>query len=204
MFDAVLRPLINRPLDALGRRLGRAGVEADAITVAGAAVGLVAALMVASGVPAQWALVPLALNRLCDGLDGAVARHSVSGPTDRGGFLDIALDFVFYGAMPLAFAVADPASNALPACVLLFSFLANGTSFLAFATLAAKRGLETAAQGRKSIFYLSGIAEGTETVVFFFAFCAFPQFFPWLAGVFAAMCIVSAGARIWGGARLLG
>ncbi|MFM6999566.1 MAG: CDP-alcohol phosphatidyltransferase family protein [Limnohabitans sp.] len=75
----------------------------------------------------------LLASRLLDGLDGSVAR--LTQPTDAGGFLDIALDFVFYAAIPLAFAVAQPATNALPAA-LLASFIGTGSSFLAFAALA--------------------------------------------------------------------
>ena len=85
------------------------------------------------------------LNRLLDGLDGAVAR--ATHPTDFGGFLDIVADFVFYIAVPIGFAMAQP-TNQLPALWLVGSFALTGTSFLAFATLAAKRGIETGAHGR--------------------------------------------------------
>jgi phosphatidylglycerophosphate synthase len=57
------------------------------------------------------------LSRIADGLDGAVARATM--PTDQGGFLDIALDFFVYAAIPLAFAVYDPSSNAFGAGVAL-------------------------------------------------------------------------------------
>ena len=67
--------------------------------------------------------LPLLLNRALDGLDGALAR--LSRVTDRGAFLDIGLDFVFYAAIPLAFAVSDPAANALAAAVLLAAFSAR-------------------------------------------------------------------------------
>ena len=77
-------------------------------------------------------------NRVCDGLDGAVAR--VSGTSDLGAYLDITLDFLFYSAIPFAFAVADP-NKALAACFLIFSFVGTGSSFLAFAIIAQKRGI---------------------------------------------------------------
>ena len=134
------------------------------------------------------------LNRFADGLDGAVARRTVA--TDRGGFLDIVCDFLIYAAMPLAFAVADPGRNALAAAALLASFMASGVTFLAFAILAAKRGLETSAQGRKSIYYLAGLAEGFETIVVLLAMCAWPEWFAQLAYGFAVVCGVSAVARI--------
>src|SRR5205814_610363 len=111
-------------------------------------------------------------NRLADGLDGPVAR--LTGATDRGAFLDIALDFLVYAAVPLAFAWRAPA-NALPAAFLLASFVANGSAFLAFSTIAARRGLTSESQGKKSIYYLAGLAEGFETIVFMVAVCLHPQ-----------------------------
>ena len=147
MFDGRLRALIDPPLDAAGRALARRGLSADHVTLAGLALGLACALAV-FGRHDGLALALLAASRLLDGLDGAVAR--ATKPSDRGGFLDITCDFVFYGAVPLAFALRDPTSNALPAAVLLFAFYVNGASFLAFAVMAAKRGLATTQRGVKS------------------------------------------------------
>lgn len=201
MFDGRLRGLIDPPLNALGRRAAVAGISADAVTVGGWALGMVATAAIALGV--FWvAFLLIVLNRLADGLDGAIARATTK--TDRGGYLDIVLDFVFYGAVPLAFAIYDPSVNALAAAVLLFSFYANGASFLAFAIIAEKRSMETRAQGDKSMFYLAGLAEGAETIVAFLIFCLFPGQFAWLALAFATLCCVSAAARIVGVARLLG
>jgi phosphatidylglycerophosphate synthase len=201
MFDRALRPWIDPPLNRMARRLARHGIGADQITVAGFAVGLSAALAVALGAFGT-ALVLVAVNRLADGLDGAVAR--LSGPTDRGGFLDITLDFAFYAAVPLAFAVHDPSRNALAACTLLAAFLVNGSAFLAFALMAAKRGLTTAAQGHKSIYYLAGLAEGAETIAVFIACCLWPQAFAIIAYTFAAICVTSAVARLAVGWRTFG
>ena len=200
MFDARLRPLIDPPLNAAGRRLAAAGVAADAVTLAGFACGMGAALAVWAGTPLLAALLILA-NRLADGLDGAVAR--ARGRTDRGGYLDIVLDFFFYGAIPFAFALADPAANALAASALLLGFYMNGASFLGFAIMAEKRGLATSAQGAKSLYYLGGLAEGAETIAVFLAFCLFPAAFAPIAWAFAAVCAVSATARLVMVARLL-
>jgi phosphatidylglycerophosphate synthase len=200
MFDARLRPLINGPLDALARPLHAKGVGADLVTVASCAIGLLAALAIGIGYT-KLALVLIAANRIGDGLDGAIAR--LSGPTDRGAFLDITLDFVFYASIPLAFAIADPANNAVAAAALLAAFLVNGTTFLAFATLAAKRGLSTKAQGHKSIYYLAGIAEGGETIAAFSLVCLFPTIFPKVALLFAALTAASAIARMIIGWRAL-
>ena len=159
MFDSRLRQWIDPPLDRMGHRLAASGITADQVTIAGFAVGMLAALAIANS---QYfiGLLLLGAGRIADGLDGAVARATAK--TDRGGFLDIVFDFFFYGAIPTAFAIADPPANALPAALLLLSFYMNGSAFLAFAVMAAKRGIETEAQGEKSLYYLTGLAEGAE------------------------------------------
>lgn len=127
MFDAKIRPLIDPPLNRLGRAAAARGVRADHLTWGGFALGMAGAAAAALGW--FWAALALVLlSRLADGLDGAVAR--ATRPTDYGGFLDITLDFIFYAAVPLAFALHDPAANALAAATLLFTYFANGASFL--------------------------------------------------------------------------
>jgi phosphatidylglycerophosphate synthase len=200
MFDTAIRPWIDPPLNAIANRLVACGWRADHVTLVGFAIGLAAAGAIALG-SFNGGLILIAANRLCDGLDGAVARASGTGPTDLGGFLDIALDFVFYAAIPLAFAVADPARNALAAAALLAGFLVNGAAFLAYAAIAAKRGLTTTAQGPKSIYYLAGLAEGAETIAVFCAMCLWSSAFPALAYAFAALCAASALARLMIGLR---
>ena len=196
MIDRQTTALIRPALDGLARRLVRHGVGADALTFTGLAVGWAAAGAIA--LQAYWIGATLILaSRLCDGLDGAVARATT--PTDRGGFLDISLDFLFYPAIPLAFAFADPAANALAAAVLLAAFVGTGTCFLAFATIAAKRGLISVDYPDKSFYFLGGLTEATETLVFFVAMCLWPQHFATLALIFAAMCAVTIVSRIfWG------
>lgn len=201
MFDSRLRPLIDPPLGAAGRAIARRGISADQVTLAGLACGLAAASAIALGAPST-GLALIAAGRVADGLDGAVARATAK--TDRGGFLDIVCDFIFYAAVPLGFAIADPARNALAAAGLLAAFYVNGAAFLAFAIMAERRKLVTAAQGEKSLYYISGLAEGAETIAIFVAMCLWPAAFPWLAGGFAAVCLVSAIARLAIGWRVLG
>lgn len=187
MFDARLRPLIDRPLNAAGRKLAARGVRADHVTLCGVAFGVGAAAAIGCE---AWgmALALIAANRLLDGLDGAVAR--ATRLSDFGGYLDIVGDFVFYVAVPVGFAVADPV-NQLAAAVLLAAFALTGTSFLAFAALAAKRGLETRAHGVKSFFYSTGIAEGTETIAVFVLMTLFPTWFVLIAFVYAGLCLLT-------------
>ena len=131
---------------------------------------------------------PAPSSRLGDGLDGALAR--IRGKTDLGGYLDIVLDFVFYGAIPLGFVIADPQANAVAGAVLIFSFYVNGASFLAYSIIAEKRKMETSVRGEKSIFFTAGLAEATETIAVFVAFCLFPAWFPQIAYTFAAVCSI--------------
>jgi phosphatidylglycerophosphate synthase len=199
MIDATLLPLVKRAIDRPARMLVARGVRADQITVVGFGIGL-------TGVLALWvglfwtALFCLALNRLADGLDGAVAR--LTQPTDRGAFLDIALDFMFYGLFPLGFALYDPAVNALPAAVLICSFIGTGSSFLAFSIIAEKRGIISDEYPTKGIYYLGGLTEGTETIALFVAMCLFPTAFPWLAYAFAALCAITTLTRWLAGWRM--
>ncbi|MBW8637729.1 CDP-alcohol phosphatidyltransferase family protein [Hoeflea sp. WL0058] len=193
MLDGEVRKLIDPALERIGARLAAAGVSADSVTVAGGAIGLAAAAAIAF----QFYLAGLALllaSRLCDGLDGAIAR--ATKPSDYGGYLDIVLDFVFYGAIPLGFIIANPAANAVAGGVLIFSFYINGSTFLAFAILAERHDMISNSRGDKSLYFTTGLAEGTETIAVFSAFCLFPGIFPILAYVFAAVCFYTALSRI--------
>jgi phosphatidylglycerophosphate synthase len=193
MLDGVARKAIDPLLGRIGKTLARAGVTANVVSVAGFLIGIGAAIAIVSAWFLAGGLLIL-FSRLCDGLDGVVARQK--GATDFGGYLDIVLDFAFYGMIPVAFAIANPASNALPAAMLVLSFYINGASFLAFAILAEKRKLEETPRGKKSIFFTTGLAEATETLAVFLFACAKPDWFPALAYGFAVICLWTAGYRI--------
>jgi phosphatidylglycerophosphate synthase len=198
MLDRLAVAVLRPPLTALARVVARTGLSANSITVMGFAIGMAAAASIALHAPMLGAALIL-LSRLCDALDGAVARQTQA--TDAGGFLDIALDFVFYASIPLAFALAEPQTNALPAAVLLAAFIGTGSSFLAFASFAAKRGLSSVDWPDKSIYFLGGLTEGTETLAVFLAWCIWPQHFAPLALGFAALCTITTATRIWWGWR---
>lgn len=197
MFDAQLRPLIDRLLNPIGRGLVALGMTANQVTMIGAAFGLIAAGCVAAGLfyPALWFVIA---NRVIDGLDGAVARASQS--SDFGGYLDIVSDFIFYSAIPLAFAVALP-ETALAAAFLIFSFIGTATSFLGFAILAEKHQVTTQIRGKKAFYYLGGLTEGTETILLFLAMLVWPDYFSLMAIVFGILCWVTTGTRIYAAYR---
>lgn len=185
MIDARILPLQRAALQPIAVFLARRGVPADALSLIGFLAGLGAFTALCLG---QWlpAFLLILANRLFDGLDGAVAR--IQGPTDRGAFLDIALDMVFYALIPLGFAVQAPEVHALPAAVLIVSFVGTGSSFLAFSAVAAKLGRKAPDFPTKGIYYAGGLAEGFETIAVFAAMCLFPANFAVIAYGFAAIC----------------
>ncbi len=199
MLDRLARQIIDPPLNQLGRGLAMRGVSADGVTLAGLVLGLLAAVMIALGAPGL-ALIPLLASRLADGLDGAVAR--ATRKTDFGGYLDIAADFLFYGAIPLGFVLADPVVNGAAGAFLLTAFYFNGTSFLGYAILAEKHGHKTDAQGQKSLYYSNGILEGTETIIFFILLCLLPHHFALMSWVFGALCFATATLRIYAAKKI--
>lgn len=197
MFDHRLRPIIDRPLNAVARRLVRWGIGANQITLIGFGIGMAGAIAIAL----QQYLLGLILilaSRAADGLDGAVARANGSA-SDRGGFLDIVLDFLFYSSIPFAFALAAPEQNAVAAAFLIWSFIGTGASFLGYAVIAEKRGISTDARGRKSLFYLGGLTEGAETILFLCLVCLWPQHFAVMAWVFAILAWITTATRTYMG-----
>ncbi len=192
MLDPVMRRVIDPPLERAGRWLARSGLSANAVTWLGFGFGLAAMAALAVQLYGL-ALALILVNRIADGLDGALARQR--GPTDLGGYLDIVLDFLFYSGVVFGFALGRP-EDALAAAFLIFSFVGTGSSFLAYAILAAKRGLTTDIRGRKSLYYLGGLTEGSETIALLVAVCLFPEAFPWLATAFGLLCWLTTAGRI--------
>lgn len=200
MLDKYIVPRIKPVLASGARALSAKGVGADQVTLCGFLIGMAAVPAVALGYTTL-ALIFLVLNRFADGLDGELAR--LSGSTDAGSFLDITLDFIFYAAFPLGFALLDPVNNAVLAAVLIASFVGTGASFLAFASQAEKHNIKSQHFSHKGLYYLDGLAEGTETIICFVLMCLFPTSFALIAGVFATICVLTAVNRVYSGYRTL-
>jgi phosphatidylglycerophosphate synthase len=197
MLDARMRAMLGPPLEAAGRRLAAAGVPPAALTGAGWAAG--------AGACAATALrawpVALALwlaNRLADGLDGPTAR--AGSPTEAGGFLDIVADFSVYAGIILALAVAVPAARL--ACVaLLTAYYISGTAFLALSSLAERRGQRLGDE--RSLRFVGGLAEGTETVAVYIVLFLLPQYAAVIVWAFTTAVAITAAQRVLFGLRLL-
>tara|TARA_B100000575_G_C23089088_1_gene627798 strand:+ start:277 stop:879 length:603 start_codon:yes stop_codon:yes gene_type:complete len=192
MFDAALRPHLDKAIDPVGRWCAARGISANMLTVIGFAFGIAAALAVVMGMMLA-AFLLILLNRMCDGLDGAIAR--ATAPTDFGGFLDIVFDFIFYAMIPFGFALYDSA-NALAACFLVVSFFGTAVSFLAFSAMAEKRGLSNKDRGVKSLYFLGGLTEGGETTILLLAMTVTSQWFVYYAYGFGVLCWITAITRV--------
>ncbi len=74
---------------------------------------------------------------------------------------------------------------------------------MAFAIMASKQGIENPVYQHKSLYYMSGLTEGTETIGAFVAFCVFPQHFSTIAYLFGAACWFTTLTRIYSGYHTL-
>lgn len=192
MIDARFRRYMDPPLDAIARGLHTTGITANQVTITGFIIGL-SVIPLLSFQLYMAALTAIIINRLADGLDGAIARDQ--GITDAGGYLDIVLDFIFYSAVIFGFCLALP-DQALYGAFLIFSFIGTGSSFLALSIFAAKRSLTTTLRGTKSIYYLGGLTEGFETIATLVLMCLFPSWFWLIASIFGTLCWITTLSRI--------
>lgn len=200
MLDRYAIKIIKWPLKTLAALPDKLGISANQVTITGFIIGLFT-LPALSFQRYDLALIFIVINRLLDGLDGAIARRQ--GITDCGGFLDITLDFIFYSLVPFGFVLADPNNNAIAGAFLIYSFIGTGSSFLAFAIMAGKRNIESPVYKQKSLYYIGGLTEGTETIACFVLFCLFPSYFSIIAWIFGVLCWVTTATRIWAGYQTL-
>jgi phosphatidylglycerophosphate synthase len=203
MFDNYMRRVKESTFTPLARPV--AMLPPWAFSVFGLLVGLTAAL-------ALWREMYLAglllwlLNRICDGLDGTVARLQ-GNESDFGGYLDIIFDFVIYAAIPIGLALGaadggatDPVLLAL--IILLSAYYVNGASWMYLAAILEKRRHED--HGRlTSVTMPAGIIGGTETIIFYCAFILFPGFLVWLFGLMSLLTGITIVQRLIWAAREL-
>ncbi|XQW83501.1 CDP-alcohol phosphatidyltransferase family protein [Thalassotalea piscium] len=201
MLDKFITPVIKPLLTPVVMLINKKGITANQLTVIGFLIGLTALPLIFLGLWTS-ALIAIILNRIFDGLDGALARYA-NQSSSAGAYLDITLDFLFYAAIPLGFILANPEQNAIAGALLLASFIGTGSSFLAFAIAAEKFKLEKPQFKYKSFYYLNGLTEGTETIALFVAFCLWPEHFPLLATIFSIACAITIYTRIHGGYHTL-
>ena len=185
-FSIQLRDSVQSFFDGFGGKLAEAGISANVMSVIGFIIGLLAINFISMQMYAT-GLLCIIINRVFDGLDGAIVRKTKV--TDFGVFLDTVLDFIFYGGV--AFALARPENNAVAASFMLFGFLASACALLAYGVIASKKSSDVNIL-KKSPLYLGGMAQWSETLVAVVIMCVIPSAFMLLAIFFGIVSLVKA------------
>jgi phosphatidylglycerophosphate synthase len=196
MFDRSIQRLIQKPLSFLGKFLLKI-LQPNQITFIGFFFGIVMCFLIF--IHSYFlAILFLFLNRLCDGLDGVMARQT--SPSPLGAYLDIILDFIIYAAFVLVFSLENEI-NLLTGVFLLFTYICTGTTFLTQAIIQPQLDYSQQQDNvedeiPKSFIYASGLIEGTETIFFMFLCLIMPKAFPILGFLFSVLCLITAIARV--------
>ena len=193
MFDKHLIVVTEKALLPFAKVLVSKKISANRITICGFCIGLFGVFCISQHFYIS-GLIFILMNRVCDGLDGLVAR--LTSPSDFGAFLDITLDFMFYALIPLGFVWSDPNHNSLAGITLVSSFFGTGCSFLALSIFAERRRLDIEDFTQKGIPFFKGFMEGGETIFFFCLMCLLPQFFSYIAYFFSFLCVLTRISRI--------
>jgi phosphatidylglycerophosphate synthase len=197
MFDRSIQRLTQKPLSFVGKFLLKI-FKPNQITIIGFFFGIVMCFLIFIH-SYLLAILFLFINRLCDGLDGVMARQT--SPSPLGAYLDIILDFIIYAAFVLVFSLQNEI-NLLTGVFLLFSYICTGTTFLTQAIIQPQ--LDYSQQDHddvkdeipKSFIYASGLIEGSETIFFMFICLILPKAFPILGFLFGMLCLITAIARV--------
>ena len=193
MLDSHIRNIIDKPLNNIASLLSKFGIKSNHITFFALIPAIISVYAI---INEGWllAISMIMLNRLCDGLDGAVARQTKT--YDIGAYIDIVFDFIFYASIPMAFALQNPEENAIAAIILIFTFMGTGSSFLAYAIFAHKYNVSSDMKQKKGFYYIGGLTEGTETIACFLLMCIFHDYFIYLAYGYASLCLLTTITRI--------
>lgn len=188
IFEKILDKT-NKLVAHLAKYLYQIGLTANMVSIVGFIIGLLAINFLAMS-NFFAALICILVNRFCDALDGALARHAKV--TDFGIFLDATLDYVFYAGLIFGFALANPSENAVSAAFLLFAFTSSACAMLAYAIVAYKNKAKNKIEIAKSPFYLGGFAQGFETFIAMIILCLIPSGFLFISIVLGIFCFVKA------------
>ena len=154
MLDTNARKYVQPLLDAIAQACLKAGIGANALTIAGMLLGVAAALLAAAGLPVA-AVAVLWLSGLIDAADGTLARLTQATPL--GAILDITFDRVVEIAMIVA--LAWRFRDARLELLVLAGVIAIAMSlFLSIGAAVANRSA-------KSFHYAPGLGERTEAFI---------------------------------------
>ena len=193
MIDKKICNYLNQYLFYIAKILCKFNISANFITLTGSIFGFFCFFFIIKS-NFILAFLFLFLNRLFDGLDGAIAR--LVGQTDLGAFYDIISDFIFYCLFPVAFIFID-IDNAYSICFLLLSFVATQSTFLASAWLLEKNKIFISKTHTKSFFYIGGITEGFETIICFSLMLLFNNFIDLISYCFGTLCWITFIFRVF-------
>lgn len=156
MLDTNARKYVQPLLDAVAHACRRLGISANALTLTGMLVGVLAAALVGTGHSLAGFLV-LWLSGLIDAADGTLAR--LTAPSPLGAILDITFDRVVEISMIAALAWRYP--EARYELLILAGIIAIAMSlFLSI-------GAAIQNQSVKSFHYAPGLGERTEAFICF-------------------------------------
>ena len=194
-FNLILKPILTK----IAKILIKSGYSSNQITLFGFILGIFCFIFLSFGM-IYIALSFFILNRIFDGIDGTIARHTK--PTDLGGFYDIISDFLIYALLPFGFILFNN-DNFLSMSLLLTSFIGTSSTFLTAAWIVEKNKIQISQLSKKSFYYSEGLIEGTETVFLFILMFIFYDVASIIAWIFAALCFITVVLRIIKVNRLL-
>lgn len=195
MLDNYLRKIKDAILIPVARFAGQYA-SPNIISLSAGGVGAVCGIMAWQGMYTP-ALVLWLLNRLLDGLDGAVARL-YDRQTDLGGYLDILIDFVIYAAIPVSLAIGrDMTTTFAAALFLLSTFYVNAASWLYLSSLLERHRMQPENIRLTSVVIPAGLIEGAETIIFFALFFLFPGWIDALFVLMGVLVCVTIIQRFW-------
>ena len=196
MFDRRIQKFTQKPLVLIAKIIIKL-IKPNHMTILGFILGLLMCVLVFFQFYLT-ALILLVLNRLCDGLDGTMARLTI--PTPLGGYLDIVFDFTIYSGFVLAFGLSN-SNYTIISMVLLFLYIGTGTTFLARAAIQTQldkipESSDSKKELPKSFYYSSGLIEGTETTIFMILCLLLPNFYIFISIIFGILCLITFVSRI--------
>ncbi len=196
MFDRQIQKFTQKPLAAIAKIFLKL-TKPNHMTILGFIFGILMCILVFFKFYLS-ALLFLILNRLCDGLDGAMARLTI--PSPLGGYLDIVFDFTIYSGFVLAFGLSN-SNYTMISMVLLFLYIGTGTTFLARAALQTQldkipQSSELNQELPKSFYFSSGLIEGTETIIFMILCLLLPNYYIFISIIFGILCLITFISRV--------
>ena len=192
MLDSRARRYVQPLLDAIAAACLRAGIGANALTVAGMLVGVTAAVIVLAGYPIA-GFAALWLSGLIDAADGTLARLTKATPL--GAILDITFDRVVEISVIAALAWLNPPARF--ELVLLAGVIAIAMSlFLSI-------GAAVQNSSAKSFHYAPGLGERTEAFICLSLMILDQERLVLWTWVFIAVIVFTMGQRLAHARRML-